>query len=133
MHLVPFDLETTGLNRARDEIIQIAAVRMRDGRLCAGETFATFVQPVGPIPPEITGYTGITRAHVQAAPPAPEALRAFSHFVGDGILVAHNARSFRSFASNFQFLSGSSRRPSRRFLCSSFETFRKNLMTRQRG
>jgi DNA polymerase III epsilon subunit family exonuclease len=94
MHLVIFDLETTGLSPTRDEIIQIAGVRMRAGRILAEEAFATFVQPVHPIPAAITGLTGITRAHVANAPRAPEALMAFSRFVGDATLIAHNGRTF---------------------------------------
>ncbi len=61
---------------------------MRAGRILAGEAFATFVQPVHAIPPEISGYTGITRAHVKNAPRAAEALLAFSRFVGDATLIA---------------------------------------------
>ncbi|MBC7365558.1 MAG: 3'-5' exonuclease [Undibacterium sp.] len=94
MHLVIFDLETTGLSPARHEIIQIAAIRMRAGRILTEETFATFVQPTQPIPAQISGYTGITRAHVGDAPRPAEALVAFSRFVGDATLVAHNGHRF---------------------------------------
>lgn len=94
MHLVIFDLETTGLVPARHEIIQIAGVRMRAGRILAEESFATFVKPVHPIPADISSYTGITRAQVATAPRVAEALVAFSRFVGDATLVAHNGARF---------------------------------------
>jgi DNA polymerase-3 subunit epsilon len=94
MHLVIFDLETTGLSPAYHEIIQIAAVRMRAGRILAEESFATFVRPTRPIPEEISGYTGITHADVKNAPRAATALLAFSRFVGDATLVAHNGGRF---------------------------------------
>ncbi len=94
MHLVIFDLETTGLIPARHEIIQIAGVRMRAGRILPEESFSTFVQPVHPIPAEISDYTGITPAHVKNAPRAAEALVAFSRFIGDATLIAHNGQRF---------------------------------------
>ena len=94
MHLVIFDLETTGLSPAYHEIIQIAGVRMRAGRILAEEAFATFVQPLQPIPAEVSGYTRITNAQVENAPRAAKALVAFSRFVGDATLIAHNGQRF---------------------------------------
>ena len=94
MDIVVFDLETTGLSPAYHEIIQIAAVRMRGGRILAEEAFDTFVKPQQRIPPFITSYTGISNAHVQTAPGAAEALVRFSRFAGDATLVAHNGQRF---------------------------------------
>ena len=94
MDLVVFDLETTGLSPYSHEIIQIAAVRMRAGRICEDESFATFVKPFGRISSFISSYTGITNAHVRDAPCAAEALRAFSEFAGDAVLIAHNGQRF---------------------------------------
>lgn len=94
MDIVIFDLETTGLSPAYHEIIQIAGVRMRGGCIQEQASFATFVKPVQRIPPFITAYTGITQAQVQGAPGAVEALREFSRFAGDSILVAHNGQRF---------------------------------------
>jgi DNA polymerase III epsilon subunit-like protein len=94
MDIVIFDLETTGLSPSSDEIIQIAAVRMRAGWVLEQESFATFVRPARRIPPFISSYTGISNADVQDAPCAPEALAGFSRFVGGATLVAHNGKRF---------------------------------------
>ena len=94
MHLVIFDLETTGFSPYRHEIIQIAAVRMRHGEILAADRFETFVRPQNDIPDEITGLTGITNRDVCDAPKPKEALLALSRFVGDATLVAHNGRRF---------------------------------------
>lgn len=94
MDLVIFDLETTGFSPRSHEIIQIAAVRMCHGELVAGEKFATFVRPQREIPSFISDLTGITSADMRdALDPAP-ALLAFSRFVGDATLVAHNGWRF---------------------------------------
>ncbi|SDT91661.1 DNA polymerase-3 subunit epsilon [Verrucomicrobium sp. GAS474] len=94
MDTVIFDLETTGLSPVRDEIIQIAGMRMRTGQVLESETFSTFVRPRQPISGFISSYTGITNHHVREAPGAAEALRAFSEFVGGAVLIAHNGRRF---------------------------------------
>jgi DNA polymerase-3 subunit epsilon len=94
MDIVIFDLETTGFSHAWSEIIQIAAVRMRDGHIFWDDTFTTFVRPVRRIPTFITEITGITDAEVEGAPSVTEALLSFSRFVGTSILLAHNARRF---------------------------------------
>ena len=93
MHLVLFDLETTGFSPQAAAIIQIAAARMRGGAIL-DESFATFVRPERPIPAEITALTGITDVDVADAPALPDALKAFATFIGDGILVAHSGKSF---------------------------------------
>ena len=94
MELAIFDLETTGFSPTRDEIIQIAAVRIRDGEVVAGESFASFVRPEKRVPYFITEITGVTPADVCDAPDPASALQAFSRFVGDATLVAHNGWRF---------------------------------------
>lgn len=94
MDLVIFDLETTGLSPEANDIIQIAAVRMRGGDVCHAESFATFVDPGYRIPPFITSYTGISDREVRGAPSVAVALSAFARFVGDGTLLAHNGHRF---------------------------------------
>jgi DNA polymerase III alpha subunit (gram-positive type) len=94
MELVVFDLETTGFSPRCHEIIQIAAVRMRHGEVMAAERFETFVRPQGDLPDFISDLTGITSADVRNAPEPAPALLAFSRFVGDATLVAHNGWRF---------------------------------------
>lgn len=94
MELIVFDLETTGLSPAANDIIQIAAVRLRLGSVVHAESFSTFVNPGCRIPSFIVSYTGISDADVRNAPPAAEALAAFSRFVGPCTLLAHNGHRF---------------------------------------
>ncbi len=91
---VVFDLETTGLSPEVDRVIQIAAVRMRGGRVSAAETFFSYVDPQRPIPAWIEQYTGVTNHQVRGAPPVDRMLSAFSAWAGDALLVAHNGHRF---------------------------------------
>lgn len=94
MELVIFDLETTGLSLTTNDIIQIAAVRVRLETVVHSESFSSFVNPGYRIPHFITSYTGISDSHVRHAPAAAEALAAFSGFVGKSTLLAHNGHRF---------------------------------------
>ena len=86
---VAFDLETTGLSSKRDEIIEIGAVVMKNGK--ETDRFQTFVDPHRKLERITTELTGITDAVLKGAPSIEEALPEFMKFVGDRILVAHNA------------------------------------------
>jgi len=86
---VAFDLEATGLFRQRDRIIEIGAVRMRGGEEV--DRFQTFVDPERPLTKEIVELTGITDEMLRGAPKLSEALPQFMEFIGDSLLVAHNA------------------------------------------
>ena len=86
---VVFDLETTGFSPIQDKIIEIGAVKVEQGRIT--ERFSTFVNPKIPIPFKITDLTGITDDMVMDAEPVEEVLPKFLDFVGDAVLVAHNA------------------------------------------
>jgi DNA polymerase-3 subunit epsilon len=94
MELVVFDLETTGLSPTANDIIQIAAVRVRLGTILHSESFSTFVNPGYRIPRFITSYTGISDSHVRNAPTVAQALNTFSRFVGTNTLLAHNGHRF---------------------------------------
>lgn len=87
---VVVDLETTGGSPVDCAITEIGAVKVRGGEVL-GE-FATLVNPGEPIPAVISVLTGITDAMVAGAPRINVALPSFLEFVGDAVLVAHNAR-----------------------------------------
>ena len=86
---VVFDLETTGFSPIKDKIIEIGAVKVENGNIT--DKFSTFVNPKVPIPFEITQLTSITDQMVLDAPTIEKALPDFLKFVGDAVLVAHNA------------------------------------------
>lgn len=86
---VVVDLETTGGAPAEAGITEIGAVKVRGGQVL-GE-FQTLVNPGSPIPPFVAALTGITDALVASAPRLPSVLPGFLEFLGDGVVVAHNA------------------------------------------
>jgi DNA polymerase III subunit epsilon len=92
---VVLDLETTGLTPGRDRITEVGAVKVRGGEVL-GE-LQTLVHPGRPIPSAVSAVTGITDAMVASAPPIEAVLPTVLRFVGDAVLVAHNARFDLSF------------------------------------
>jgi DNA polymerase-3 subunit epsilon len=84
------DLETTGGRAGPGTIIEIGAYRMVGRRLT--ESFSTLVWPHGGVVPRfITGLTSITTEMVREAPPIEDVLPAFREFMGERVMVAHNA------------------------------------------
>ena len=86
---VAFDLETTGLSSRTDRIIEIGAVLMKNGQEI--DRFQTFVDPERKLEKKIIDLTGITDDMLVGAPKIEEVLPKFLEFVGDRVLVAHNA------------------------------------------
>ena len=86
---VVFDLETTGFSSVKDKIIEIGAVKVENGKIT--DKYSTFVNPKIPIPFRITQLTSITDEMVMESPEIETILPQFLKFVGDAVLVAHNA------------------------------------------
>ena len=86
---VSFDLETTGLSSRMEEIIEIGAIKMKNGM--QEDSFQTFVNPGKPLSAFTTELTNITNDMVKDAPSLEEAISKFLEFSKGCILVAHNA------------------------------------------
>lgn len=86
---VALDVETTGLHAVRDRVVEFGAVRFTIGAE-SGE-FSELAHPGMAIPPDASAVSGITDAMVAGADPTDVVLRRFIAFLGDSILVAHNA------------------------------------------
>lgn len=89
---VVYDLETTGLSSIHDEVIEVAAVKVRKGKVVDG--FNELVNPGRSIPYAASRVNHITDAMVAQAPMFKEVLSQFIQFVGDDILVGHNIHTF---------------------------------------
>ncbi len=87
-----FDTETTGLDPAQgDEIIQIGAARVVNGKLLRSEGFEQLVDPRRGLPPAGIAIHGIEPAMLRGQPTIEQVLPAFHAFAQDTVLVAHNA------------------------------------------
>ncbi len=90
---VVLDLETTGLDPERDQIIEIGALEVVQGK--RGRTFSTLIQTRTAlegqyVSPFITQLTGITNEMLAAAPQPRQALEAFGKFLGSRVAVGYN-------------------------------------------
>ena len=85
---VSLDIETTGLNADRDEVLEIGAVRFKGDHTY--EEFSVLVNPGCPIPYKIQQLTGITPDDVADAPPISAVITDLKRFVGDSPVIGHN-------------------------------------------
>jgi len=88
--LIAFDIETTGLDTADDEIIEIGIAKLENGKITA--QYRSFVKPSIPIPTDITHLTGIYPEDVEDAPPLQQILPELETFFGQRPVIAHNAQ-----------------------------------------
>ena len=86
---VVFDIETTGLNSHTNKIIEIGAVKIKSGRII--DRYSQLINPGISIPYHITEITSITNEQVANQPKIDEVIGKFVDFIGDAVLVAHNA------------------------------------------
>ena len=82
------DIETSGIRAKWDKIIEIGAVKVRDGKII--DTFSELINPGIAIPTYITDLTGITNDMLQGRPGIEQVLPRFITFTGDDYLLGHN-------------------------------------------
>src|SRR5579883_559005 len=99
-HFVVVDLETAASRPAAGAIIEIGAYRMHGRRML--DAFQSLIKPRMPIPRFVTRLTSITNEMVATAPPIEDVLPRFRSFLGDAVLVAHNAQFDHAFL-DFEF------------------------------
>lgn len=101
---VAFDLETTGLSPETDQIIEIGALKVKDGKVV--ERFMEFVKPDQPITSAITNITGITNEMVANARATKEIIHDFTVFCEDHVLIGHNIMFDYKFCKKYAFQYG---------------------------
>jgi len=85
---VALDVETTGLEAGRDEVIEVAAVRFQGEEVLG--TWHSLIRPAGPLPEAISRLTGITPADLEHAPRFYTVLPELARFIGDAPIVGHS-------------------------------------------
>lgn len=96
---IAFDLETTGLNPESNEIIEIGALKVRDGKV--EERFMEFIKPEERISQTITKITGITNDMVADARPVSKVIPEFIEFCEEDVLIGHNVMFDYKFTKKF--------------------------------
>lgn len=86
------DIETTGLSRTSDQIIEISSLRVRNNEIV--DTFTELVKSTIPIAASATEINGITNEMVKNAPTINEVILSFLEFVGNDIVIGHNIANF---------------------------------------
>jgi DNA polymerase-3 subunit epsilon len=108
------DFETTGFSADFDRVIEVGVVKVKNNKIT--DTFQAFINPGVRISSTITNLTGITNEMVRDAERAPAVMRKLKKFVGEEVIVAHNA----SFDSRFFYaeMQRAGFEPTNKFLCS---------------
>ena len=89
---VLFDIETTGMFSPADAVVEISAVKVKEGRIV--DEFTTLVNPQRHIPSYVVRIHGISDDMVKDSPFFKEALAGFLEFAEDEVLVGHNIQCF---------------------------------------
>ena len=84
------DLETTGLSAVNDKITEVGIMKVVDGKVV--DEFSCFVNPERPIPQRVVEVTNITDEMVKDAETIDKVFPKILEFVGDSVIVAHNAK-----------------------------------------
>lgn len=82
------DLETTGLSFEYDEIIEVALLKVQDGKVV--DSFSSLCKPTFEISDFVIGLTGITNEMLATAPPIMKFINDITDFIGEDIVVGHN-------------------------------------------
>ena len=85
---IVFDIETTGLNATKDELIQISAVKIEKGEKM--DSFNEYITPSQPLSDFVKEITNITDEDIVNSKSLPEVLQNFLDFIQDSVLIAHN-------------------------------------------
>ncbi|WEK55263.1 MAG: 3'-5' exonuclease [Candidatus Cohnella colombiensis] len=88
-NITVLDFETSGLDPARDRVIEMAAIRCYNGEVVS--QFSTLVKFEGKLAPKITEITGITADELVNGMDEDTAFRILNRIIGNSTLVAHNA------------------------------------------
>ncbi|MCL1995996.1 MAG: PolC-type DNA polymerase III [Defluviitaleaceae bacterium] len=86
---VVFDIETTGLSKEINKVIEVGAVKIRNGEII--DSFSSLIDPQEPLSAKIIELTNITDDMLAGQPKEKDVLPQFLEFCGDAVLVAHNA------------------------------------------
>ena len=86
-NFICIDLETTGLNPKRDRIIEIGAVKVREGKIV--ENFQQLINPQQQLEERVELLTGIISKELEGQPTIQEILPSLKEFLGEDVLLGH--------------------------------------------